>query len=71
MATKKNETNAAEPKNIVLPMYTVEEFAKVPQSLGLENPDIIRAAFKTAKVKSATVDDAKAIVNKFKNKEVK
>lgn len=68
MATKQSEAKAAK---ACVPMYTVNEFCKAPQTLDVSNPDIIRAAFKTAGVKSATVDDAKAIVKKFKNKEVK
>lgn len=67
MATKQNEAKA----KAVSPMYTVEEFCKKPHVLEVKNPDLIMAAFKTAGVKSATIDDAKAIVKKFKNKEVK
>lgn len=52
--------------------YTVEEFAAAPKSLG-ENtsPDIIRAAFKVAGKKEATIEDAKKIVEKYARKEIK
>ena len=53
------------------PTYTVEEFVKAPKTIGVESPDIIRAAFKVAKKDSATVEEAKKIVENFKKKEVK
>lgn len=73
MATKQNDT-AQEKKQAVkasAPSYTVDEFAKAPKSLGVESSDIIRAAFKTAGKDSATVEEAKKLVNEFKNKGVK
>lgn len=69
MATK-NETKAPVSK-ITEPLYTVEEFAKAPQTLGVNTPDLIRAAFKTAGKTEATVSEANAILKKFKSKEVK
>lgn len=68
MATK--ETKGTVTK-AVEPVYTVAEFAQAPESLGVKSPDIIRASFATAGITEATVEDAKKIVNKFKNKEVK
>lgn len=53
------------------PTYTVEEFVKAPKTIGVESPDIIRAAFKVAGKDSATVEEAKKIVETFKKKEVK
>lgn len=61
----------AEKANVVLPTYTVEEFASAPNSLGVSTPDIIRAAFKVAGKDKATIEEAKNIINKFKLKEVK
>ena len=57
--------------NVVLPTYSVEEFASAPNSLGVSTPDIIRAAFKVAGKDKATIEEAKNIINKFKLKEVK
>lgn len=70
MATK-TETKAPVAKTPAEPAYTVEEFAKVPQSLGVESPDLIRAAFKIEGKKEATVEEAKTILKKFRSKEVK
>lgn len=50
--------------------YTVEEFAAAPESLGA-NADIVNAALLSAGKKSYTVSEAKDIVKKFKDKEVK
>ena len=51
--------------------YTVDELAKAPEAVGAKSPDIVRAALKRAGLESATVEEAKEIVKKFKNKEVK
>ena len=67
MATKQ-ETKKATVQEAT---YTVAEFAKAPAKLGVTSPDIIKAAFATAGKTEATVEQAKAIVEKFKNKEVK
>lgn len=74
MATKQNETKTSTgtvDKSIVSPTYTVDEFANAPASVGAKSPDIVRAALATAGKKSATIEEAKKIVEKFKNKEVK
>lgn len=68
MATKETKTTV---KKAVEPTYTVSEFAQSPASLGVKSPDIIRAAFANAGKTEATVEDAKKIVENFKNKEVK
>ena len=76
MATK-NESKAATPpvqetkKTVSASTYTVEEFMAVPNSVGVSSPDLIKAAFKIAGKEKATVEEAKKIVEKFKNKEVK
>ena len=70
MATKKKEATV-QVKKAVEPTYTVAEFAQAPESLGVTSPDIIRAAFTSAGKTEATVEDAKELVKKFKNKEVK
>ena len=54
-----------------VPTYTVQEFASAPQTLGVGNSDMIIAAFKVAGKESATVEEAKTIVEKFKKKEVR
>lgn len=73
MATNEKKATEKVPAKTVVnaPTYTVDEYANAPQSLGVSSPDIIRAAFKVAGKKEATTEEAKAIVNKFKNKEVK
>lgn len=67
----KTETKTPVTKKAVEPIYTVEEYVKVPQSLGVESPDLIRAAFKTEGKNEATVEEAKTILKKFRSKEVK
>ena len=66
MATK--ETKAVQ---VALPTYTVAEFASAPESVGATSKDLVNAAFSYAGKKEATVEEAKEIVKKFKNKEVK
>lgn len=68
MATK-NETKPVK-KTPVIPTYTVEEFASAPESLGVDSPDIIVAAFAFAGKDKATIEEAKKLVTTFKNKEV-
>lgn len=50
--------------------YSVEEFAKQPESLN-SSEDIIRAAFAYAGAIDADMEEAKKLVKDFKNKEVK
>ena len=52
------------------PTYTVEEFASAPETLGA-NADIVTAALLSVGKESYTVSEAKDIVKKFKDKEVK
>lgn len=49
--------------------YSIEEYAKQPESLN-SSEDIIRAAFAYAKVTNADMKEAKKLVIDFKNKEV-
>lgn len=70
MATKQETKSTAQAKTVEA-TYTVAEFAKAPASLDVKSPDIIYAAFAHAGVTEATVEKAKEIVKKFKNKEVK
>ena len=51
--------------------YTVEEFAAAPTSIGAVSADIVRAALTTKCKSSYTIEEAKEIVKKFKDKEVK
>lgn len=64
-------TKSETKKKEALPTYTVAEFAAAPASVGANSPDVVNAAFSFAGKKEATVDEAKALVEKFKNKEVK
>lgn len=52
------------------PTYTVEEFASAPESVGA-SADIVTAALLVDGKKSYTVSEAKEIIKKFKEKEVK
>lgn len=51
-------------------IYTLEEFSAAPGVLGA-NVDVIRAAFRCAGKKEATLKEAMTIVKKFKESEVK
>lgn len=68
---KQSETVSKPKKSVSESTYTVDEFMAAPKTLGITSPDIIRAAFLSAGKSTATVEEAKNIVNKFKNKEVK
>lgn len=50
--------------------YGAKELAEYPEVFQTSS-DIIQAAFLSAGVKKATVEDAKKLVETFKNKEVK
>lgn len=53
-------------------VYTVDEFARNATKLAEKaNADIVYAAFMVEKKKKATLSEAKDIVSKFLNKEVK
>ena len=49
--------------------YEAKELAEYPE-IFQTSPDIIKAAFLSAGVKEAAVEDAKQLVETFKNKEV-
>ena len=69
---KEKETTKQEAKKVVTePTYTVEEFTTTPNVLGCASSDIVRAALSLDGKGLYTVTEAKNIVNKFKNKEVK
>ena len=53
--------------------YTADEFARASATVfdGKVSADIVRAAFRTKGIESATVEDAKKLVNEFAHKEVK
>ena len=57
-------------KKVVEPTYTVDEFASAPNELGNYSADIVRAALSKDGKESYTIEDAKAIVKKFSEKEV-
>lgn len=71
---KAQEVNkeAQEPKKNTPPagIYTINEFAKAPQSVGANSPDIVRAALKLAGKDSYTQAEATEIVKRFSEKEV-
>ena len=52
------------------PKYTIEEFASAPESFGA-NADIVKASLLLGGKESYTVSEAKEIIKKFKEKEVK
>lgn len=72
--TAKLDKANVQPKTVQSPAkestYTVEEFAAAPGSLGA-SADIVNAALVSAGKDSYTVSEAKDIVKKFKDKEVK
>lgn len=50
--------------------YDAKELAEYPEIFHT-SPDMIKAAFLSSGVKKATVEEAKQLVETFKNKEVK
>ena len=66
------ESNEPKTKTGKAVTYTVDEFAKAAGKVFGEgtSPDIVFAAFKVKGIDSATVEDAKKLVNAFANKEV-
>ena len=50
--------------------YSIDEFAAASKTMGA-TPDVVRAALRTAGKMEYTKDDAKAIIAKYKSKEVK
>lgn len=69
--TAANKATTTQPKKVIEPTYTVDEFAKAPSALDIQSADLIRAAFRKAGKEEATIAEAKKIVNEFKKKEVK
>ena len=67
----KQTTTQPPKKKAVEPVYTVDEFAKAPKELGDYSADIVRAALVKGGNESYTIEEAKAIVKKFSEKEVK
>ena len=51
--------------------YSVEELAENARSIFGKPPEVVTTALKMAGKKTATLDDAKEIVKKFLEKEVK
>lgn len=62
------ETKSAKPASVET-KYTMEEFYENPGVLGTTQ-DIVMAAFTYNGVKTATVKEAKKLVNDFKGKKV-
>lgn len=58
-------------KKAVEPTYTVDEFSSAPRELGNYSTDIVRAALTIDGKESYTIEEARAIVKQFSNKEVK
>ena len=76
MAQKNNNNNAEVKqekavKTVVLPVYTVEEFAAAPKSVGTKSPDIVRAALTGKEKDTFTIEEATELVREFSQKEVK
>ena len=67
MATEKTKTASV---NAPASVYTAEELAKNHNAFGTSY-EIVAVALRLAGKKAATFDEAKAIVEKFKTKEVK
>ena len=79
MSKKFNETvenpageTAASAAPVNTAKYTVDEFAAAHETVfdGEFHQDIIRTALMMAGVKEATIDEARAIIEDFANKEV-
>ena len=67
----KQTTTQQANKKAVEPVYTVDEFAKAPKELGEYSADIVRAALLKGGKESYTIEEAKTIVKKFSEKEVR
>ena len=68
MATKAKETVSA--SNVVESVYTVDALIESYKVFGV-NRDIVDVALRMSGKKTATFAEAKAIITKFKNREVK
>lgn len=72
LAEQENSVETQPPKKkAVEPTYTTSEFSSAPGALGNYNADIVRAALTIDGKGSYTIEEAKAIVKKFSDKEVK
>lgn len=76
MAQKNNNNNAdvkqeKAVKTVAIPVYTVEEFAAAPNSVGTKSPDIVRAALAGKEKDTFTIEEATELVKEFSKKEVK
>ena len=69
--TKQVQTVTTHTNKKVESVYTVDEFAKSPKELGEYSADIVRAALLKGGKESYTIEEAKIIVKKFSEKEVK
>ena len=70
MATKTKAEEAAEVVKPVESVYTAEELANSHKAFKTSR-EIVVIALKLAKKETATFSEAQAIIDKFKNKEVK
>lgn len=71
MAAKNQSVKAAEqPKMASESVYTAEELIANHKVFGASKP-IVKVALKLAKKETATFSEAKNIIEKFRNKEVK
>lgn len=68
---RQTATGTPNNKTVAESTYTIQEFAAAPNVLGAKNTDIVTAALKLAGKETYTVSEAKEIVKKFKEKEVK
>lgn len=67
---EKNAETQVPKKKAAEPTYTVSEFTAAPSELGNYSPDIVRAALTLDGKESYTIEEAKAIVKRFSDKEV-
>ena len=68
----KTPTTTQDAKKVVNePTYTVAEFTATPKVLECDSADIVKAALSQDGKELYTITEAKNIVKKFKNKEVK
>lgn len=67
--TVQTESVEEKPSAVVESIYTVDDYAKAPQSLDA-SADIIRAAFSFNNLTEATLSKATMIVKEFKERKV-
>lgn len=71
MAEGKNETKAKETKKVFEATYTIPELVEAAKSEFNTTSIVVRAALAKAGKESYTMREAKQLVERFKNKEVK